>query len=269
MSAAEFEASHAQGERTMRYIRSKYGLIGRSLTVLVVMLAAIAALGVRVSAQETPTAVPLNIQTRAKFLHAGPNTGNVEIGINWDKKVDGFGYGDQSDWVDLPAGATEITMNAERHGFNYLIFDAVYPVPAGNDFYSIITDELVVNGAFDRSAVPDGGARVQVVHASVGLPAVNVVAKSSNANFATQLQYARASDYTVVPAGSYDLEVTLADGGQVALSMPGVTLNGNSVYELVVMGGVDDTEHPLTLALIEDTTEAGPAAGSAGPTPTP
>jgi len=231
------------------------------------MLAAIAALGVPASAQETPTAVPLNIQTRVKFLHAAPDTGNVEIGINWDKKVDQFGYGDQSDWVDLPAGATEITMNAERHGFNYLIFDAVYPVPAGNDFYSIITDELVINGAFDRSPVLDGGARVQIVHASVGLPAVNVVAKGNNVNFATKLQYARASDATVVPAGSYDLEVTLADGGQVALSMPGVTLNGNSVYQLVLMGSVDDSEHPLTIALIEDTTQAGAAGATSSPTP--
>ena len=59
-----------------------------------------------------------------------------------------------------------------------------------------------------------------------------------------------------MPAGSYDLEVTLADGGDVAISAPGTVLEANSTYVLVIMGQPNDTDHPLEIRALSDTTEA-------------
>jgi hypothetical protein len=159
-----------------------------------------------------------------------------------------------SDWLDIPPGATEVSMNADRRGMNYLVFDTVYPIPAGNDYYSVLTDQILLNGPYDRSPIPDGKARVQIVHASVTLPAVNVVATGSDVDFATQLAFPRASDYAVVPAGTYNLEIKLASSGQTALTVPNVTLSGDTVYEIVIMGTVNDTDHPLTTTMLQDTT---------------
>jgi len=221
-----------------------------------------------VAAQDSSTGTSVDVQTRATFLHASPNLGAIEVSLNWETKIEEFGYGDVSDWIDVPPGAVEVSMNAERHGFNYLVFDAVYPAPAGNDYYAIITDQLVIAGAFDRSPLPDGQARVQIVQGSISLPAVNVVATSSDVKFATQLQYPRTSDYTNVPAGTYDLEVKLADSGQTALTIPGVTLNGNTVYDLVIMGDANNTDHPLEMKTLQDSTT--PLNGdTAAPTATP
>ncbi len=250
----------------MRQTRRGDGLLGRSAMILVA-IAALAALiapaGLRVAAQDS---TPIEVQTRAKFLHASPGLEEVEVSINWETQLEEFGYGDLSDWIDVPPGAAEITMNAERRGFNYLIFDAVYPVPAGNDYYAIITEQLVIAGAFDRSPIPDGGARVQIVQGSVSLPAVNVVATGTNVDWATQLLYPRSSEYTVVPAGTYNLEITLADTGQPALSVPNITLNGDMVYELVIMGNANDSEHPLEIKVIDDTTmpREGETSGAEG-----
>ena len=130
------------------------------------------------------------------------------------RSLDEFEYGDQSDWIDFEPGGARVTITADRAGFNYAVFDAVYPAPAGNDYYLVITDALVLGGVFDRSPIPDGGARVRIVQGSVALPAVNVDATGQNVSFATQLTYARSSEYEVVPAGTYDLEVTLADTGE-------------------------------------------------------
>jgi hypothetical protein len=58
----------------------------------------------------------------------------------------------------------------------------------------------------------------------------------------------------VVPAGTYDLEVTLADSGDVAVTMPGMVLNGNTTYDLVIMGQPNDTDHPLEIRPLSTTT---------------
>ena len=122
---------------------------------------------------------------------------------------------------------------------------------------------LDLAGAFDRSPVPDGGARVTVLQGSVALPPVNVTATGEDAAWATQLGYGRTSEAAVVPAGTYDVEVNLADSGDTAISTPGLVLEGNSSYVLVIMGEPNNTDHPLEIRPLVDTTEER----SATPTP--
>jgi hypothetical protein len=240
-------------------IRKRRGIrsLGRGIVTLLI-ITAIAGLMAPTAihpaaAQDTSTTV--EVQTRAMFLHGSPSLGNIEVSINWETKLEEFGYGDASDWIDIPPGAVEVSMNAERRGFNYLVYDMVYPAPAGNDYYAIITEQLVLAGAFDRSPIPDGGARVQVVQGSVSLPAVNVVATGANVDFATRLEYPRTSEYSSVPAGTYNLEFSLADSGQKVLSVPNVSLSGDKVYELVLIGNANDSGHPLELKVLEDSTQ--------------
>ena len=58
-----------------------------------------------------------------------------------------------------------------------------------------------------------------------------------------------------MPAGTYDIEVTLADSGDVALTVPGMVLEGDTTYDLVLMGQPGDEDHPLELRPLSDTTE--------------
>jgi hypothetical protein len=196
----------------------------------------------------------LSIQTRVQVLHADPALGQVEVFINDDEVLDEFTYGQQSDWIDFQPGGARVTITADRAGFNYAVFDAVYPAPADNDYYLIITDPLVIGGVFDTNPIPDRGARVRIVQASVALPAVTVTANGENQALARQLPYAATSVYTVVPAGTYDIDVTLADSGDVALSVPGLVLEGDTTYDLVLMGQPGDEDHPLELRPLSDTT---------------
>jgi Domain of unknown function (DUF4397) len=152
------------------------------------------------------------------WLHAGPSTGKVEVFIDNDEVLDEFEYGDLSDWIEFAPGAPRVTITADRAGFNYAIFDAVYPVPAGNDYHAIITDVLILTGVVDRSPIPDRGARVRIVQASVDTPEVNVVAASDNSNLATQLAYSRTSEYVEVPAGSFEVAVNIASSGENAMT---------------------------------------------------
>jgi hypothetical protein len=196
----------------------------------------------------------LSIQTRVQVLHADPALGQIEVHINYDEVLDEFTYGQQSDWIDFQPGGARVTITADRAGFNYAVFDAVYPAPADNDYYLIITDPLVIGGVFDTNPIPDRGARVRIVQASVALPAVTVTANGESQALARQLPYAATSVYTVVPAGTYDFDVTLADSGEVALTVPGLVLEGDTTYDLVLMGQPGNEDHPLELRPLSDTT---------------
>lgn len=221
------------------------------LMVVTLMTTLLGPVGARTAAAQDD----LSIQTRVRILHASPELGKVEVHINYDEVVDEFTYGQESDWIDFQPGAARVTITADRAGFNYAVFDAVYPAPAGNDYYLVISSALVLAGAFDRSPIPDGGARVVVLQGSVALPAVNVTAKGEDTAWATQLGYGRTSEAAIVPAGSYDLEVTLAEGGDVAISAPGVALDANTTNVLVIMGEPNDTDHPLEIRNLSDTTD--------------
>jgi hypothetical protein len=240
-------------------------LVGIVVAVAVIMTTVALPIGLKsAKAQDSSS----TIETRVQFLHAGPSVGKVEIRINGDKKVDNFEYGKTSDWVNIDPGSVELQISEDRRGINYSIFDSVYPVPAGNDYYVIITDQLVLGSVVDRSPITDGTARVRVVQASVDLPASNVVAKGSNVKFATQLSFPKSSDYISVPGGTYDIQVNIAQSGQQALDVPGVNLEGNQVYELVIMGNPSDSDHPLTITTLTDTTTSR-AGTTPEVTPTP
>jgi hypothetical protein len=238
----------------MRIEARRSGVFGRTLIALLLVATLLAVLAAPVGLRSAGAQDDLAIQTRVQILHAAPGLGQIEVAINYDEVADEFDYGEQSDWIDFQPGGARVTITADRAGFNYAVFDMVYPAPAGNDYSLVITDALVLGGVFDRSPIPDGGARVRIVQGSVALPTVNVDATGQNISFAAQLPYARSSEYAVVPAGTYDLEVTLADTGQAALSVPGVVLNGNTTYDLVIMGEPNDTDHPLEIRQMFTTT---------------
>jgi Domain of unknown function (DUF4397) len=235
-------------------MRSKNGRIRGTFYGFLAVLLAVTALAGLAGIASPQGVSAQDIQTRVMWLHAGVSTGKVEVHINGDEKLDEFSYSDVSDWIDIEPGADRVTITADRAGINYAIFDAVYPVPAGNDYHAIITDVLVLANVVDRSPIPDGSARVRIVQASVDTPQVNVIATASNTTFASQLGYSQSSDYVVVPAGSYDIAVNQADSGQNLLSQTGISLEANMVYDLVLMGEPGNGDKPLTLTSLADST---------------
>jgi hypothetical protein len=220
---------------------------GRIVFALLLVVTAVAAV---TGSTGTRLTVAQEIQTRAVVVHAATDLGKIEVHFNDDEVADEFEYGDQTDWIDVDPGTVQVWITRDRAGINYTVFNSVYPVPAGNDYYLVITDALVIGGVFDRSPLPDGTARVQFTHASVDTPAVNVVA-TGDVNLATQLAYARTSDNVELPAGTFDTEVRLADTGEVLLSVPGGTVEAGKVYQFILMGEPGDDDHPLEVRALE------------------
>jgi hypothetical protein len=77
----------------------------------------------------------------------------------------------------------------------------------------------------------------------------------------TKRCYSSASEYTVVPAGTYAVAVTLAHNGEPVLTVPDLALAAHTTCALVLMGQPGDAGHPLELRTLSDPTrvEATPA----------
>jgi hypothetical protein len=240
---------------------SRREFMGLGLGALIVAGGASLTLPRRAGAQEQPT-----FQTRARFLHADTDAGEFEVFIDGEGVLDEFGYGDLSDWIEIDPGAVRLTLTADRAGFNWAVFDAVYPITAGNDFNVIFTDILVVGTAVDSSPLLAGSARVRATHASADTPPVDVVVAGTNTALVTGLRFGRSSDYVEVPAGTYDLDVLVSESGEVALSLPGVTVEEGMVYDFVAMGTAGDEQKPLTVTpLASEARTQGTATPSATP----
>jgi hypothetical protein len=227
------------------------GSVGVILLLVATMLATLLAPAGTASApaaQETSSP-----RTRVKVLHADPTVEEFEVFIDGVEVLEDFAYGQASDWIDVAPGSARVTITADRAGFNVVVYDTVYPVPAGYDYSLIITEALVYGDVFDTSPVPEGSARVRVVHATFALPAVEVAAAGATGAFATEIAYPQTSDYEIVPAGPYDFQVTLADLGDIVLTAR-VDLQEDRVYDLVLMGQPGDANHPLKLRPLADKT---------------
>ncbi len=211
-------------------------------------------MGMNAGAQSTDP-----LATRVQFLHASTDTGEVEVHINGSEKLDEFGYGDLSDWIDLDPGSVRVTIMADRAGFNYQLFDGVYPVPAGNDYYVVITDALILAGSFDTSPVAEGNGRVQVTHASADTPEINIVV--GGADVTIPITYPKTSDAIELPAGTYDLDIQLAETGDSLATVTGFTVAADTSYQLVAMGDPASEDKPFEIRVLETgITVAAPAA---------
>lgn len=86
------------------------------------------------------------------------------------------------------------------------------------------------------SALPEPGkAHVRFLHASPDAPAVDIAVKNGPVLF-KNVAFKGVGEYLSVGAGTYDLEVRLAGTKTVALSVPGVRLDNQTVYTIFAMG---------------------------------
>jgi hypothetical protein len=238
----------------MRPLEARVRAFGRVKLMFLIAAMVASAMVAPVGLRSTSAQDDFSVQTRAQILHASPDLGKVEVFINNDEVLDEFEYGDLSDWIDIDPGSSRLTITYDRAGFNYAAFDAVYPVPAGNDYYVVISDAIVMTSVVDRSPIDGGSARVRVAQGAVDLPSIDVKVTQGDIELATDLTYPRSTEYESIPPGTYDIEVTLSDTGESVMTQSGVVLDGNTVYELVIMGEPGNDDKPLEIRTLSDTT---------------
>ena len=172
-----------------------------------------------------------NDEARLRVFHASPDAPNVDVQVDGGSVLENVPYTTASDFIELSAGQVHITVTAA--GTDVAVIDAPL-VLAHNTDYMVVAAGRVAEIApivttVDRSAPPTGSARLRVLHSAASAPAVDVYVTAPGVNIEaaepvlSDVPFRAISDYLPVPAGSYDVTVTVA--GTTIVAIQALNLN--------------------------------------------
>ena len=194
-------------------------------------------------------------------VHASPDAPNVDIYLDGQHVLGNLGFGWWSNWVAVPAGDHQVQVTAAGASLDTAVIDATVTVDAGmgyqiaaTGFVAEITPQIY---PIDFSALDEGNGRINVVHAVPDAPAVDVAVAGGDV-LISNLAFPDASEALEVPAGTYDLEVRPAGTEDVALDLPGVTLEAGMAYDVFAVGLLEDGS--LNVLVVPSTTGATSAS---------
>ncbi len=183
---------------------------------------------------------PASAQTSdawVRVLHGSPDAPAVDIYVNGTKAFSSLAFKSVSEWAKLPAGSYDVKVTAA--GATDAVIQATLPLEGGN-YYTVVAvgkladikAEVVVD---NLNAIESGKARLRVVHASPGAPAVDV-AVTGGPVLVPNLSFPNASGNLEVAAATYDVEVRAAGTTTAAFSVPGLSLQEGKLYTVYALG---------------------------------
>ena len=209
-----------------------------------------------------------------RVLHASPDAPAVDVYLD-DTIVDALTnvpFGTISGYLEVPAGAHNVKVYATGDTTTPVIdADLTFGVGTRTTIAATNAVASIEAQVLTDQPTPDcDNAQVRVVHFSADAPAVDIAtAGAAPADAVIQdLAYPNASDYLALPAGSYDLEVRLADTTTVALALPDVAVEACTSYSVFAIGSAATPAvggNALQVAVAVDAT----AEPDGGPAPTP
>jgi hypothetical protein len=197
-----------------------------------------------------------------RVIHTSIGAPAIDVYVNDSLVIKNLAFGAATDFAPLPSGDDRnIKIVPTGSPLDAAIVDTNVDLDAGQAYDLIAfnrVDDIDVKAVdVDLDPVPVGQARVRVLHEAPDSPDVDVVITDGPTLF-EGVGTGDETDYTVVDAGSYDLQ--LKDGDDVVARIQDLTLDENMSYDIIVIGSAKDN----TLQVIS---LAAPAASIEGGTP--
>lgn len=194
-----------------------------------------------------------------RVAHTSPDGPAIDVYVNDSLVVENLAYGAATEFTALPAGDDR---NVKIVPTGSPIDDAV--VDSGVDLDAGVAYQILVTGMVDDidtmteevdlTSVPEGQARMRVIHVAPDGEGVDIVVTDGPTLF-EGVDFRDVTDYEVLDAGTYDIQ--FRQGDEVALRVQDLTLEANTVYDVLVIGRAEDG----TLEIIALTAPAEPSEG--------
>ncbi len=186
--------------------------------------------------EETPA--PSVDKSSVLVTHASPDAPGVDLLVD-NTKVNSAAltFPNSTGYLSVNAGTRNIKVNVAGTSTSVINADlpltknASYSIFAVNTVSSI--EPLVIED--DLSAPASGNAHVRFIHLSPDAPAVDIAADGGAVVF-PDYTFKEYSDFTPLPAGSYDLEVRVAGTSTVALDLDPIVLEAGKIYTVFAKG---------------------------------
>lgn len=194
----------------------------------------------------------LDNRAQVRVVHASPNAPNVDVLVDNTVVLRNVPYPTDSGFLAVPAGARNFKVNAA--GTATTVIDVTPTLVAGRAYSAYATGFLASIGATlveDNLTAPTAGnAKIRVVHASPDAPNVDILANDNRV--LSNVPFKAASDYLVVPAGTYTFKVNVAGTSTTAVQATAPLVAGK-IYTAVAIGSLAATAtNKLAIKLIAD-----------------
>lgn len=206
-------------------------------------ITAILALGLFATAcsdsDNNPTA-PTQPTASVLITHASPNAPGVDIVVDnaGSPAVTNLQFPANTGYVQLPAGTRNVKVNVT--GTSTTAINADLALEAGK-VYSVFAIDSVARIeplvlVDDLTAPAAGKAHVRFVHLSPNAPAVDVGLANGGATVFGNVAFKEFLGFAPLDAGTYDLDVRVANTATVALPLRGITLEDGKIYTVFAKG---------------------------------
>lgn len=200
--------------------------------------------------EETPA--PSVDKSSVMVTHASPDAPGVDLLVD-NTKVNSAAltFPNSTGYLSVNSGTRNIKVNVA--GTSTTVINADLPL-VKNVSYSIFAvntvasiEPLVIED--DLSAPATGNAHVRFIHLSPDAPAVDIAVDGGAVVF-PDVTFKEYSDFTPLPAGTYDLEVRVAGTTTVALDLDPIVVEAGKIYTVFARGLLTGTGNQALSAQI-------------------
>jgi hypothetical protein len=183
--------------------------------------------------------------TCLRLVHAAPDAPPVDVYLNEAQIAQNLAFGTATEYVTAPSGGGRgVRVTATGTAVDEAVIDAALDFDPGQAYEILVTGggddlELTVTGT-DLRPLAQGQARLRIVHASPDAGAIDIGVSGSNDNLFDGVDFRNATDYRVVDAGDYALEVRPGGEDMTVALQSDATFEEGVTYDLVALGRPDD-----------------------------
>ena len=180
-----------------------------------------------------------------RFVHAAPDAPPVDVYLNDAQLAENLEFGIATEYVMVPSGGGRgVRVTATGTPVEEAVIDAALDFDPGQAYEILVTGggddlEATITGT-DLRPLAQGQARLRIIHASPDADAFDVGVEGSEENLFEDVEFREATDYIVLDAGEYSLEVRPAGEDMTVALQSDATLREGVTYDLVALGRPDD-----------------------------
>ena len=183
-----------------------------------------------------------NARSYVLVTHASPDAPGVDLLVDNQIAGTNLTFPNNTGYLKIKPGTRNIKVNVTGTATTVINADLNFE---DGKYYSIFANDSVSKlGASvinDNLAKPAAGkAHVRFIHLSPNAPAVDITTTDGTVVFGNYA-FKNGSEFAPLDAGTYNLEVRVANTSTVVLSLPNITLTGGKIYSIFAKGFVGGT----------------------------
>jgi hypothetical protein len=179
-----------------------------------------------------------------RLVHASPDAPPVDAYLNDALISENLGFGNATTYVTVPSGEGRgVRVVATGSPVEGAVIDTSLDFEPGQAYVMLITGageelDLTVTGT-DLRPVPEGQARLRVIHASPDMGSIDIGVPPIETLF-EGINFGDATNYVVIDADTYPIEVRPGDNELLVTLRTDATIEEGTSYDLVVLGRPGD-----------------------------